>query len=1021
LTTDANLTSATEFTILLSDAEQKEFNTLLDLEGKSANDATTYNLATTAQWGGITSSDEATNALTLLTSNLATVTIPTGANDNNASFTQDNFVDAGVLDTNSTNIDSLNSFLNTDDVNATDVNTTDKLQALNNAVNKLASNTDINSTDIVTLGLEDDINATDTNKMALLNDIIPDGNNSAANIEAIADGITLIQNVANGTTLLDLTGSDRTDMIAALSSLGVNPDINETTLNQYLKAIKQAGVNKADSQSELNDLADYAVNSVTKVDEIIVAASDGNASYTPEQLIATGVDVNDTNVDELMSFLNSGDINRSNLSDLSDLQELNDAVNKLVENTGDLNTTELNKLGLSDDMNTSDSNKTSLFNSVVPLADGENNASSIAAVAKAVDALQNVANGTTSLDLNSSDATAMLAHLKKLGVTPTITADNLDAYMEQVKDAGVSGANTITKLNTLAQTQKTVIDTTVSGADANNSNLSDANLTDAGITDVNSTNIATINSFLNTSDINGTDVNTSTKVQTLVDAINNLENNTTLDEGNLTVLGLDNDMNVSNTNQKALLNSIIPDGNNSAVHVKEIASIAARLQVVASGGTASPALTVADLAKIGITPTITADNLTGFLNNVKNAGEVNANELGKLNTLASTTTNAMNKIITASTENNATSGALTLADYNNTGINDANTSLVSLYNNYLDSDDVNGTDVNTTAKLQSLITVINKVDANATDLNATEIATLGLDDDLNTSDTNQMALFNDIVSDGNNTAEHLSELAQIVKKLQNVANGNASIPNGLTVADLATLGITPTITTDNLSAYLNAIKTATASGANTLDKLNSIADAVVNGVANLAQNAIDDDANVTDSNLTAMGITDVNTSNIDELNSFLNSSDINGSDVNTTTKLQELNDAVNKLVENTGELNTTELNKLGLSDDMNTSDSNKTSLFNSVVPLADGENNASSIAAVAKAVDALQNVAKGTTSLDLNSSDATAMIAHLKKLGVTPTITADNLDAYMEQVKDAGVSGANTITKLNALAFNTKK
>jgi uncharacterized protein YjbI with pentapeptide repeats len=79
--------------------------------------------------------------------------------------------------------------------------------------------------------------------------------------------------------------------------------------------------------------------------------------------------------------------------------------------------------------------------------------------------------------------------LAKLGVTPTVTLENVAAYAQQLKTAGASGANTITKLNALAQTQKTVIDTTVSGADANNSNLSDSNLTDAGITDVNSTNI----------------------------------------------------------------------------------------------------------------------------------------------------------------------------------------------------------------------------------------------------------------------------------------------------------------------------------------------------------------------------------------------------------------------------------------------------------------------------------------------------------------------------------------------------
>jgi surface protein len=597
--------------------------------------------------------------------------------------------------------------------------------------------------------------------------------------------------------------------------------------------------------------------------------------------------------------------------------KVNALADGIDNNATDLNQTEFNAIGISE-VNTTE--EASLLSSVIDNknAGDVNTTAKISALAVIVDKIMNAALGITPIPT--------VADLAALGITPTITADNLDAYMEQVKDAGVSGANTITKLNALAQTQKTVIDTTVSGADANNSNLSDANLTDAGITDVNTSNIATINSFLNTSDINGTDVNTSTKVQTLVDAVNNLENNTTLDEGNLTVLGLDNDMNVSDGNVTSLFNSVVPDGNNSAVHVKEVAKSVNLVQNTASGTlptTAAEKQALVDaLAKLGVTPTVTLENVAAYAQQLKTAGASGANTITKLNALAQTQKTVIDTTVSGADANNSNLSDSNLTD---AGITDVNSTNIVTINSFLNTSDINGTDVNTSTKVQTLVDAINNLENNTT-LDEGNLTVLGLDNDMNVSNTNQRELLNSIIPDGNNSATHIKEVASAVKALQDVANSTTTIPlSGQArtdmLANLTKLGVTPTITADNLDAYLNAIKSATVSGADSLTELNSIADAVVNGVANLAQNAVDNNATTDASALSDMGITGADASNMDELNSFLNSADIAGTDVNTTTKLQALNDAVNAIIDSASEVNATQLETLGLDDDMNTSDS----------------------------------------------------------------------------------------------------
>jgi hypothetical protein len=204
-----------------------------------------------------------------------------------------------------------------------------------------------------------------------------------------------------------------------------------------------------------------------------------------------------------------------------------------------------------------------------------------------------------------------------------------------------------------------------------------------GVTpDVNSSLLDTVNSFVD--NVSGTDVDTVSKIQNLVTAVNNLVSDANLTGNNLTALGLQNNIDTSNTNAVNLLNSIVPDGNNSATHLKELVQIAQKLQEIANG-TAQPnnGLSEEDLQKIGL-QVPGKNTLEGFLKAVQDSNPSDVNDISKLRNLANTDKTAPKW----------TSGANASTYENNTSINytmqveDNDTNITySIVNNILDYDD----------------------------------------------------------------------------------------------------------------------------------------------------------------------------------------------------------------------------------------------------------------------------------------------------------------------------------------------
>jgi len=192
-------------------------------------------------------------------------------------------------------------------------------------------------------------------------------------------------------------------------------------------------------------------------------------------------------------------------------------------------------------------------------------------------------------------------------------------------------------------------------ADANNASsntVSVATYADAGVTGVTSSNLASMNDALNTSSVVGTSVDTTAKIQTLVNSYNAIlgeangpaadatptTNPSATDYANI---GANIGTASTDAENLALLNDIV-GGKVSAdvdtvAEINALAVIANAIELTAAGGTPSPALTVADLQKAGLT-NVTSANLANVLAGIaaKNDNGTETDSLAELQAIVDT-------------------------------------------------------------------------------------------------------------------------------------------------------------------------------------------------------------------------------------------------------------------------------------------------------------------------------------------------------------------------------------------------
>jgi hypothetical protein len=196
---------------------------------------------------------------------------------------------------------------------------------------------------------------------------------------------------------------------------------------------------------------------------------------------------------------------------------------------------------------------------------------------------------------------------------------------------------------------------------------------------------------------------------------------------------------------------------------------------------------------------------------------------------------AVNAIVQAAQGDTAVSGALPLATFTAAGVTGVTSADLPLIRELLDTANISGTSVATTAQIQALVDTAKQISAltdgtnnGTTDLSPPAITALGLAGVINTAA--ERTLFTDILDNSTSIeadqASELLALAGIADRIsQTAADQTPSVP--VTVADLTAIGLViadPSLMSRILTAIAATPNDATA--VNTLAKLQALIDNV---------------------------------------------------------------------------------------------------------------------------------------------------------------------------------------------------
>ena len=488
---------------------------------------------------------------------------------------------------------------------------------------------------------------------------------------------------------------------------------------------------------------------------------------------------------------------------------------------------------------------------------GATDPASVDAVAE-INALAVIANKIQLTAAGGSPVPALtVADLTAAGITG-VTADNLAAVIAGITAAADdgTGSDSIAELQTIATTaaaaQAAAIALIDAYAQANAVSAPAAptgtaptlaNYTTAGVTGVTATNLAAINDALTTPSIDGATIVGTPSVQAIVDAYNKIlaeANGAVADAtatdptaADYTAIGA-----VVTPTALTLMNDILDGKNLSDVdtvsEINALAAIANKIQLTAAGTPPTPALTLADLAAIGVTG-VTPDNLSVVVAAIAAAADDGSatDTVAELQTIADTA--ALNVITAAAQGNTATLTTPTVANYLAAGITGATSGNLISLNSALNSASVDGAATDTVGEVLAIVNaytaILAAADGNvSTDplsnnnntslITSTQYTSVGV---TGVTTAAQTSLLNSFV-DGSSTAS-----VDTVPELQALANAVAGVMTGAaagpapTLAQLTSLGITG-VTSGNLAAVQAAIANTAddGTGVDTLAKLQAL-------------------------------------------------------------------------------------------------------------------------------------------------------------------------------------------------------
>jgi hypothetical protein len=760
----------------------------------------------------------------------------------------------------------------------------------------------------------DGISSIDTAaKASLLNDVIDKLSSTAVDtrseLEALAATVAgIFETAAGGNASPALTP----EALAAVGIAGVNAD-NLAAVIAALAATADSG-SGVDSLSELLSVVDASVAASNAALAVISAYTGSNTAPTSATYEDAGVSgVSASNIGAINSAI--AQLGQSATDTASEVQAVVDAYAALlnaadgVANGGaTLSISQFQTLGIT----VIDTNAEALLlNAVVDVG----SSASIDTYAE----LTNLASIVNRLSIIAAGGTASPAltaqDFEALGITG-VTAENLSAVIAAIAgtaDDG-SGINAMAKLQNVANegiaNARAASQAIISTYTGTNTAPTLADYRNAAVSGVTSSNIAAINSLIGELSEAATD--SQVEVQAVIDAYalvaaaaNGLaDGGATLSANDYASLGLDV---INTTAEVSLMNDVLDAKSASGVDTyAELAAIATAVSGViaeTNGTNASPSLTIADFALLGISG-VTENNLAQVITALRASSGVDTiSELRS--TVAAAVAAAKAAAINVISQYDATSGSAvpTLADYANAGVSGVTSAnLVSINSAFAQINEISS---DTTSEIQATVSAYVSVLAGADgidnknmSISSSSYSALGL----SAIDTaGKASLLNDVLDvkpqSGVDTYEEIGAFGTIISSIFVLSTGEQS-ETELTVAMFTSLGVTG-VNSENLQLVVDAI-IATNDDTTGVDSLVEV-QAIVTLVRSNQANALAVISGYTGSNttptlstFTAAGVVGVDAQNISVINQFLAS--MSSAQTDTVAEVQALIDAVNKLL-----------------------------------------------------------------------------------------------------------------------------
>jgi hypothetical protein len=764
----------------------------------------------------------------------------------------------------------------------------------------------------------DGISSIDTAaKASLLNDVIDKLSSSAvdtqAELAALAATVAgIFETAAGGNASPALTP----EALTAIGISGVNAD-NLAAVIAALAATADSG-SGVDSLSELLSVVDASVAASNAALATISSYTGSNTAPTATTYEDAGVSgVSASNIGAVNSAI--AHLGQAATDTASEVQAVVDAYAALlnaadgVANGGaTLSVAQFQTLGLTVIDTTAEA---LLLNAIADVG----SSSSIDTFAE----LTNLASIVNRLSIIAAGGTASPAltaqDFEALGITG-VTAENLSAVIAAIAataDDG-SGINTMAKLQNAANegvvNARAASQGVIAAYTGTNTAPTLADYQNAVISGVTSSNIAAINSVV--AQLSATATDSQAEIQAVVDAYalvtaaaNGLaDGGAMLSTTDYAALGLGT---IDTSAEVSLMNNVLDGKTASGVDTyAELAAIAAAVSGViaeATGVGASPSLTVADFALLGISG-VTESNLAQVIAALR-SGASDGSDVDTISELRAVTAAAVaaakSAAINVISQYDGTSGSTvpSLADYANAEVTGVTSANIGSINSAFALIEAIASDV--TAEIQAAVTAYVAVlagadgtDNNNTSITESSFAALGL----STIDTSgKAALLSEVLdvkarSDADEYSE-IKPLETIISAIFVVSTGEAS-DTELTVAMFTSIGVTG-VNSQNLQLVINAIA-ATNDDTTGVDSLAEI-QAVVTQVRSDQASALAVISNYTGSNTTptlatfnAAGVVGVDAQNIGIINQYLAAMSIVQTD--TVAEVQALIDAVIKLL-----------------------------------------------------------------------------------------------------------------------------